>query len=66
MCITPSVLFVKNYQFSIPRRSANVQYVYQSLLVSKPGMNFLLYKYDDLPVRAFSAVLNAKIVKLPE
>ncbi|EGG53241.1 conserved domain protein [Paraprevotella xylaniphila YIT 11841] len=43
MCITPSVLFVKNYQFSIPRRSANVQYVYQSLPVSKPGMNLLCH-----------------------
>ena len=29
-------------------------------------MNFLLYKDGNLPVRAFSAVLNAKIVKLPE
>ena len=46
MCITPSVLFVKNYQFSIPRRSANVQYVYQSLPVSKPGMNLLCHDRD--------------------
>ena len=33
-------------QFSIPRRSVNVQYVYQSLPVSKPSMNLPCHDND--------------------
>ena len=43
-CYT-SCLFDK-CQFSIPRRSVNVQYVYQSLPVSKPSMNLPCHDND--------------------
>ena len=42
--------FFEKCQFSIPRRSANVQYVYQSLLASKPGMNLSCHDSNRTPV----------------
>ena len=72
MCITPSVLFVKNYQFSIPRRSANVQYVYCLLYTSYlENRDFTPQTYFRLKVTAekdgtpFAAISELRYETLP-